>query len=123
MPITPSDLGGDEYTARRVLILARDIAPCLDSFPDGSEQQLDAIAVLLGVIAELPKKGSRRTRSMSRNGTSITLADIKSAFDDDARQSLQSLCSAGDSRPADTPVGSFPTESAVAGTWQEGEYT
>lgn len=122
MPITPNDLGGDEDTARRVLVLARDIAPCIDSFSDDSEEKKDAIAVLKGVLGELPATGSRRTLAMSRNGSSITLAQIKSAFDDDARSSLRSLCSAsGDVAPG-APLGSFPTDRPFARVWPEGDY-
>lgn len=35
MPIEHSDVGGDDYLARRVLIRARDRAPCIATFePD-----------------------------------------------------------------------------------------
>lgn len=123
MPITPTDLGGDENTARRVLVLARDIAPCIDSFADDSEQKKDAIAILLGVVAELPSPGSRRTRAMSRNGSSVSLAEIKSAFDDDARSSLRALCSDSRDPAPGAPLGSFPTDRPFARVWPEGDYS
>ena len=123
MPITPTDLGGDENTARRVLVLARDIAPCIDSFPDESEDKLNAIAVLKGVLAELPAPGSRRTRAMSRNGTSMSFADIQSAFDDDARRSLRALCSAARAATPGIPLGSFPSDRPFARVWPEGDYS
>lgn len=125
MAMKPTDIGGDENTARRVLVLARSIAPCIDSFPDGSEQKLDAIAVLKGVLAELPAPGSRRTRSLSRNGTAMSFADIESAFDADARASLRALCSA-ETPAADSgtlPAGSFPKRRAFERMWSEGDYT
>ncbi|MEA1264162.1 hypothetical protein MicroSTF_14055 [Microbacterium sp. STF-2] len=123
MPITPTDLGGDENTARRVLVQARDIAPCIDSFPEDSEEKKDAIAVLKGVLDELPAAGSRRTRAMSRNGSSITLADIKSAFDEDARSSLRALCAASRDAAPGAPLGSFPTDRPFARVWPEGDYS
>lgn len=123
MPITPTDIGGEENTARRVLVLARSIAPCIDSFADDSEQKKDAIAVLKGVLAELPAAGSRRTKALSRNGTSMSFADIESAFDSDARTSLRSLCSAGADTAPGLPLGSFPTERAFGRVWPEGEYS
>lgn len=121
MAITPTDLGGDEDTARRLLVLARSIAPCVDSFADDSEQKKNAIAILKGVLAELPAAGSRRTRSLSRNGTSMSFADVSSTFDDDSRQSLRSLC--GSAPSAGHPRGSFPKARPLANTWPEGDYT
>lgn len=120
MSISPSDFDGDEDTVRRVLVLARDIAPCIDSL--SGESKKDAIAILKGVIAELPEPGSRRTRALSRNGTSMTFAEIESAFDDDARRSLRSLCSA-QSTSGSLPAGSFPKQRAFARVWPEGPYT
>ncbi|WP_417555596.1 hypothetical protein [Microbacterium sp.] len=117
MAITPNDLGGDENTARRVLVLARSIAPCIDSLD--SEGTANAVAILKGVLDELPAAGSRRTRSLSRNGTSMTFADITSAFDDDARQALQSLCGATSTAHGDIPAGHFPTERPVSALWSE----
>ena len=121
MPITPQDLGvADEDLARRILVRARIIAPCLDTFPDDSEARKDAIAILKGVIAELPEPGSRRARSLSRNGTSITYADIDTAFDSDATASLRSLCGA---TLGALPLGSFPQRIPTGGLWPEGAYT
>lgn len=118
MPITPNELGGDEDTARRVLVLARDIAPCIDTFPDDSEHKKNALAVLKGVLAELPEPGQGRARSLSRNGTSVSFADLESAFDRDARRALRALCgdTAGD---ASAPRGSFPPAGIVERAWPE----
>lgn len=121
MPITPTDLGGDEDTARRLLVLARSIAPCIDSFADDSEPRKDAVAILRAVLVEQPAAGSRRTRSLSRNGTSMTFADVESAFDSDSRQALRSLCGAASS--GGHPVGSFPKVRPSVGVWPEGGYT
>lgn len=116
--ITPDDLSGDPARARRVLVLARSIAPCLDSLE--GEAQADAIAILDGVIAELPEPGQSRTKSLSRNGTSLSFADDVSVFSADARASLRSLC--GLAGPGGHPAGSFPSESPTARMWPEGPY-
>lgn len=121
MPITPGDLGGDENTARRVLIQARTIAPCIDSFVNDSEPWKNAIAVLQGVLAELPAPGSGRTTSMSRNGTSMSFARIASAFDGDATIQLRALCGAVASNAHS--VGSFPTDRPLENLWPEGGYS
>ncbi|HWU30198.1 MAG TPA: hypothetical protein VN041_14035 [Microbacterium sp.] len=117
MAITPDELGGDENTARRILVLARSIAPCIDSLED--EAKKDAIAILKGLLDEVPAAGSRRTRSLSRNGTSMTFADITTVFDDDARQALQSLCGVTSTAGGGVPAGSFPTERPASVLWPE----
>lgn len=111
------DLGGDEDTARRVMIRARSIAPCLAGLAPGSSEGKDAIALLKGVLAELPEPGSRRTRSLSRNGTSITFDALDSAFDVETIASLRSLCGV----PAATahPRGSFPKHRPIGRVWPE----
>ena len=123
MPITHADISDDEDLGRRVLAraCAGDIAPCLTTLDPDSEQGLTAIAILKGVIAEIPGPGSSRTRSLSRNGTAITLAAINSAFDDDSRASLRALC--GSSSAPGLPRGSFPTTSAFGRVWPEGDYS
>ena len=117
MAITAAELGvTDEELARRILVRARIIAPCIDSFADWSEEKLNAIAILKGVIAELPEPGALRAKSMSRNGTSIELADIKSAFEGDAEASLRSLCSSAGGMPR----GRFPdADRAIKRLWPE----
>lgn len=118
MAIIPTDIGSDEDLARRVLVRARVIAPCIDSFEDGSEEKKDAIAILKGVIAELPVPGQGRVKSMSRNGTSVTYAEIVSAFNGDAVAGLRALCPAVESSGG--PVGYFPKASGVlARMWPE----
>lgn len=121
--ITHADLGiQDEDLARRVLVRARTIAPCIDSFTEDSEQRKDAIAILKGVIDELPAAGEARIRSIGRNGTNITLADIASAFDGDASISLRSLCEAANDGPG-LPLGSFPEDTPLRHLFREGSYS
>lgn len=118
--LTPNDLGGDEDTARRVLVSARDIAPCIDSFEQGSEEFKNALAILKGVLAEIPKPGSRRTRSMSRNGTSISY-DATDFFTKSDVRMLRALCPRADD--AGHSSGSFPAKSVASEMWPEGEYS
>lgn len=120
--IEPADIGGDSDTARRVLIRARSIAPCIDSFPKGTERWKDAVAILKGVIAELPKPGYRRTRSLGRNGTTMSF-EIASAFTDDDVVSLRSLCSQFSDAPRGAAVGSFPEPDVIGKLWPEGKYS
>lgn len=121
MPITHGDISSDEDLGRRVLVRARIIAPCLDNIESASEAGKDAIAILKGVIAELPAAGSRRTRALSRNGTSMSFAAIDAAFDSDSRLALQSLCGGVDA--PGLPVGSFPKDRPLARVWPEGKYS
>lgn len=121
MPITHSDITTDENLGRRVLVRAGIIAPCLSTLDAESEEGKNAIAILKGVIAELPAPGARHTRALSRNGTSMSFAAIDAAFDADARLSLQSLC--GQLSPSGLPRGSFPTERPLRRVWPEGKYS
>tara|TARA_B100000378_G_scaffold181442_1_gene146740 strand:- start:15 stop:377 length:363 start_codon:yes stop_codon:yes gene_type:complete len=117
MPITHDDLGTDEDLGRRVLVRARIIAPCLDTLDPASEAGKNAIAILKGVIAELPAPGEGRVRSMSRNGTSISMQAVASAFEGDATVSLRSLCAS--LARGGLPVGSFPSERPIGRLWPE----
>ena len=121
--IKPEDIGTDEDLARRILVRARSIAPCLNSLPDDDEddeRRLDAIAILRGVIAEVPGPGARRVKSRGRNGTSISYNDIAGAFSPDDILGLRSLC---DAVPTALPVGSFPLARAFGREWEEGPYS
>lgn len=118
--ITHADLGIEEDLARRVLVRARIIAPCIDSFTEDSEQRKDAIAILKGVIAELPKTGERNVRAQAVGNASVQYRDIASAFDGDASASLRSLCDAA----AETglPMGSFPVDETFEKLWPGERY-
>lgn len=113
--IDPTDIGSDEDLARRVLVRARSIAPCIDNLTD--EPKRDAIAVLKGVVAEIPAAGTRRVKSRSRNGTAITYADVASAFTADDVAMLRSLC--GAPAAVGLPLGSFPAPSGLGRVWPE----
>lgn len=120
-PIIPADLGGtDPDLARRVLIRARTIAPLLDTLE--GERRLDAIAVLKGVIAEIPAPGERRLRGMTRNGTAVTLGDPSSWFGPDDEISLRSLFETIDA-PAAAPMGAFPIDDLFPSLWPGERYS
>ncbi|UFU03441.1 hypothetical protein LQF12_02185 [Ruania suaedae] len=111
--IVPADLSGvDDAVARRLIVVARSIAPCLDTLE--GEARLDAIAILQGVAAELPAPGTGRMRQQSRNGTSVSWADYRSAFGPDDRTGLLALCGA---RAGGGPVGSFPPSTMTRSIW------
>ena len=115
--ITPSDMNGvDVLVARRVIASARSIAPCLDSLE--GEPKADAVAILLGVAAEIPTAGSRRVRSQSRNGTSVTLLDYDGAFTPEDRAALRALCGQPAAfAAAGAPVGAFPPSTITEAIW------
>ncbi|WP_439593894.1 hypothetical protein [Microbacterium sp.] len=119
--ITPKDITGvDDDLAREVLVLARSIAPGIDALE--GEPRKDAIAIIRRVARDSPTAGSRRTRSMSRNGTSMSFSS-GATFDDDAVRALLALCTtATESRPG-LPRGSFPKQSPLTNVWPEGEYS
>lgn len=116
MAITHNLLGDDEDLARRVLVRARFIAPCIDSFADDSEEQKNVLAILRAVIAEIPAPGSGRIRSKSRNGTSVSYADAGSWFSADDVSALRSLCGA---TVGGLPVGDFPADRPISAIWPE----
>jgi hypothetical protein len=117
MPIKPEDIGGDPDASRRIIVLARSIAPCIDFFADGSEAKKDAIAILKGVLAEVMDRGARTVRSQAV-GTARVTYEVGSAFTDDDRDSLRALCGSSSSR-GDTPAGSFPKERPIGRVWPE----
>lgn len=121
MAITHSDISTDEDLGRRVLARARIIAPCLATLDPESDEGNTAIALLKGVVAELPTSGERRVRSVSRNGTSVSLEAISTAFDSDTTAALRGLC--GVVSAPGLPMGSFPTERAFERVWPEGPYS
>lgn len=121
MAITHADISSDEDLGRRVLVRASIIAPCLGGLNPDSEPGKNAIAILKGVIAEIPAAGSRRTRSLSRNGTSMSVDVIDAAFDSDSRLSLRSLC--GQASTAGLPRGRFPKDRPLGRVWPEGKYS
>lgn len=119
--ITPDDITGvEEDVARRIIVAARSIAPCIDSFAADSEEKKNAIAILRGVAADAPAAGSRRVRAQRIGSASVDYWDANTWRPED-RASLRSLCSSAPS--AGLPVGSFPEAQPVNRIWREGPYS
>ena len=115
--ITHDKIGSDEDLAREVLIVGRDIAPCILSFAEGSEEEKDALAVLKRVYKNLAERGSRLVKAQRIGSASVDYADIESAFDGQPRRALRALCTAAPSQGGSR--GSFPIERPLANLWPE----
>lgn len=109
MPITFSDLGVSEDLGRRILVVARSIAPCLNTLE--GEDQKDAIAILKGVAGEAKGRGSRHVANERIGPAAVTWREVKSWFAADDINGLRALC--GADAPAPLPLGSFPKPSRV----------
>ncbi len=123
--INASELGVTDDVARRILVRARAVAPCIFSLAEGSEERKDALAILKAVAARaaaLEAEGVGVVASQGRNGTSISFRDVKSAFFDEDIEGLRSLCGEAALVPRPLPQGSFPTARPIAGLWPE-EYS
>lgn len=115
--ITPDDItGADENVARRLIIAARSIAPCIDTFADDSEEKKNAIAILLGVLADAPEPGTRRVRAQRIGSASVDYWNADTWLPED-RASLRSLCAAASA--GGSPRGSFPEERPLSRLWPE----
>lgn len=116
--ITHDKIGTDEDLAREVLIVAHDIAPCLDSFPDGSEEQKNALAILRRVYKDIAARGSRFVKGQSIGPARVEYdTAVESAFAGQPRRALRALCSAA--APMGVPRGSFPLDRPISRLWQE----
>lgn len=119
--IQPTQLGADEDLAREVLIIGRDIAPCLDSFPDDSEAQKNALAILRRVYTDLASRGSMFVKGQSIGPARVEYAAITSAFGGQPERALRALC--GAATVGGLSVGSFPPPARViTQMWPEGTY-
>lgn len=114
--LTPEDLTGvDEALARRVLVVARSIAPCIDTLT--GEEQLDALAILRGVLAEADARGSLHILSERAGTVGVSYSTVRSWFQPDDRAALVALCGGA---AHEGPVGSFPNPStALAAVFPE----
>ncbi|MDR2294690.1 MAG: hypothetical protein LBE05_05750 [Microbacterium sp.] len=115
MAITHEQLGDDEDLAREILVVARDIAPCLGSLTDEAEK--DALSILKRVYKYSAARGSRDVKAQSIGPASVSYADIESAFDGQPRRALRSLC--GAAAGGGMPRGSFPAERPISRLWPE----
>lgn len=115
--ITHDMIGANEDLAREVLIVARDIAPCLGSIESGSEDEKNALSILKRVYRDSEARGSRSVRSQRIGSASVEYADVKSSFVGQPTRALRALC--GGSVASASPRGSFPTERPVQRLWPE----
>lgn len=115
--ITPEDLTGvDEALARRVIVVARSIAPCIDSL-DG-EEKLDALAILQGVVGEAGTRGSLHVLSERAGTVGVSYSTVRSWFQPDDKAGLRALCGG----PVNEgPVGDFPSKRLFTHIWPEDE--
>lgn len=103
----------DAKVARRVISVALSIAPALDSLE--GEAKARAVAIIEGGADELPTSGSRRVRSRSRNGTSVSFDGAAGVFTPEERAALRALC--GLTASPGAPVGSFPPSTITRSIW------
>lgn len=117
MAITPADLPGvDEDLARRIIAVARSIAPCLGDLVD--EPKSDALAILKGVIAEATSRGSLHVLSERAGTVGVSYSTVRSWFQPDDRTALHALCGG---TLHEGPIGEFPEKRFVADMWPESE--
>jgi hypothetical protein len=114
--ITHDLVGADEDLAREVLIIARDIAPCLDSLT--GEDEKNALAILRRVFKSADRRGERFVKGQSIGPARVEYdVAVRSAFDGQPTRALRGLCVA---RPTGgMPRGSFPAERPVSRLWPE----
>lgn len=121
--LKPTDLGGDEDVARRVISTARSIAPCIDSLEDGPgdddpKPKSEATSILKAIATEITGRGSRQIAAQGMGPANVKY-NVGSFFSDDDRGALRALCSAATPLPRD-PIGSFPAPSrAIHNMWPE----
>lgn len=116
--LTWSDLGiQDEDLAREIMIVARDIAPCLATLEPPDENALNALAVLRRVASEITSRGSRSVKAQRIGSASVDYTDVASAFAGQPTRALRALCAA--SVPAALPRGSFPADRPISRLWPE----
>lgn len=116
--INPIQVGPDDDLAREVLIVARGIAPCITSFEDNSELQMDAIAILKRVYSTLATRGSQMVKAQRVGSASVEYFDVESAFVGQPSRALRSLCS-GMADNAAHSQGAFPADRPISRVWPE----
>ena len=120
--IKPTDIGGDEDLARRVILHARTIAPCIDTLEDVADDDApkpksDAIAILKAAAAVGAARGSHLVKSQRLNAAAVEYSDVSSWFSAEDRAALRHLCGASS---AGHPIGDFPAPArAISRIWPE----
>lgn len=114
--ITHDQVGADEDLAREVLIVARDIAPCLDSLV--GEDEKNALAILRRVFKSAASRGDRSVRGQSIGSARVEYdVAVQSAFDGQPTRALRALC--GMKPAGGMPRGSFPADRPIGRLWPE----
>jgi hypothetical protein len=115
--ITHNEIGNDEDLAREVLVVAHDIAPCLSSLADGSEERANAVSILKRVYRDSETRGSRMIKGQRICSAGVDYSDVSSAFEGQPTRALRALCTAA--RGSGLARASFPTERPISRLWPE----
>lgn len=116
--IEPSDITGvDADLARRILVTARSIAPCLDTLEDEEGEgtpklRSDAISIIKGVAAAGGSRGSHLVKKQNVGPAGVEY-NAGSWWSDDDRAALRSLCAIATDATGGHPIGEFPATSRV----------
>lgn len=122
--VTPDDLTGDPNDAVLIIMRAKELAPCLPSFDDGTDEHKAVLAVLMAVAKRAASIGTGTIASQSRNGTSRTYRYVRSAFFPENISALRMLCPDGTAPSQGAlPVGSFPIDRPISRIFPEGRYS
>ncbi|WEK60507.1 MAG: hypothetical protein P0Y60_14495 [Candidatus Microbacterium colombiense] len=117
MTITHDEIGTDEDLAREVLVIARDIAPCIFAFAAESDDRENALAILRRVYKHIFGRGETYVKSQRVGSAGVDYRDIASAFDGQPRRALRALCAGP--QTSGHSAGSFPAERPIARLWPE----
>lgn len=119
--IQPSDITGvDATVARRIIAVARSIAPFLDSLVDGGDGEpqpkADAIAIIQGVAADIVERGARSIKSQSVTAGRVEYVVGADSFSSEDRAALRALRT---TTTTAVPIGSFPADRPISRVWPE----
>ncbi|WP_455904716.1 hypothetical protein [Microbacterium sp.] len=118
MTITHDEIGADEDLAREVLVVARDIAPCIFSFDEDSEDRANAVSILKRVFKSAAARGSHLVKGQRIGSAAVDYSDVQSAFDGQPTRALRALCN-GSRTTAGHSTASFPDGGIVDRLWPE----
>jgi len=109
--IKPADLTGvNDDLARTLIVMARTIAPCLDSLEDGEgEDDPKPRSEAISILKVIGKSRRRGIKYQQTGPARVEYTVDASAFTAEDRAALRSLCAV--STTAGLPVGSFPKPS------------
>lgn len=115
--IDKDDLTGvEELLAVRLIAVARSIAPCVITLPEGPDRKT-AIAILRGIAGEAKSRGSLLVKGQRIGPAGVDYSTADSWFSSDDRAALKALCLAP--TPPNEPIGRFPRPGIIARLWPE----